>query len=204
MKPSTTLAKHESPPKTGEFKWESITALSTSVLALVTLLALGFTGWQIRDYRDEIRVQRLVEEVRVFESSDYVAIRRSLAKQRLDSAGNLKPLNAADPPREMYSLLDYYEHLGVLEKRGYLDADDVWEEFSYTLLNFYSDSKPVIEAEQRDDPNSYRNLDKLAVVVRAIDVRNHGKHSNPTGNEIKEFYKYEENQPQGAPIAKQR
>lgn len=39
----------------------------------------------------------------------------------------------------------------LLEKEGYLNAEDVWDELSYYAFNINEDAKPLLEKERRDD-----------------------------------------------------
>jgi hypothetical protein len=61
----------------------------------------------------------------------------------------------------MYDVLNFFDHVGLLEQRGYLDKGDVWSEFSYWLFAFYSDARPLIDAEQKDDPASFSSFSAL-------------------------------------------
>lgn len=187
-----------------EFKWESVTAISSLLVAFIALLALGFSWRQLEDYKDATNVQRLIDETRSFESSDFVNIRKNLARKRLDSAGKLKPLSVEYPPAEMYAVLNYFEHIGLLVEKRYLDANDTWDELSYWILNVYADAKPMIDDEQRIDPQAYKHVMSLVAVMRHIETSAGRAMVNPSVKEIEQFYGYERSQPAGAVIPKQR
>src|SRR5947209_4286241 len=101
-------------------KPEFFTALFTGILATTGVIALVFTYVQVRDFRESKQIERLVDEVHQFDSPDFIAIRRALAAKRLDSKNALKPLNVAEAPAEMFQVLDFFEHIAILEQRKYL------------------------------------------------------------------------------------
>lgn len=181
------------------FQWESVTALSSAAVAIMAFLAGFFTFQQISDFRDAAKIQHLAEESRAFDSPNFLSIRKGLASKRIDTAGKLKELDPANPPIEIYEILNYFDYLGLLHKRGYLDANDVWEVFGYWMDNFYADSLPVIKQEQKDSPNTYRNFEALAAIVRAIDKRRGEGTDPPSPEDLADFYAYEAAQVSGLP-----
>jgi hypothetical protein len=58
-------------------------------------------------------------------------------------------------PDEEYRLLDFFEGVGLLVNRGYLNDKDVWEEFGYWVFPLYVDSRDMLDQEQKDDPTEY-------------------------------------------------
>ena len=177
---------------------EFFTALFTGILAVTALIALGFTFVQVRDFRESQRVERLVGELREFESPDFIALRRALAEKRLDSKDHLRPLNVAEVPDEMYQTLNYFEHIAILEHRKYLDDDDVWEEFGYWIRSIYADARPVIEDAEKDDSAMFDHFVRLANRMKQIDQSRHPNVSVAvTQDDIAEFYKGEKTVPVG-------
>jgi hypothetical protein len=98
---------------------------------------------QIEISRDAVKIQHLLSLVTQFESEPLVSSRRSLAQKRL--AGELEPDETQD-------ILDFFETIGFLVRRNYLNAHDVWDMFSYWLFNVFADFKKTIEEEQEYDP----------------------------------------------------
>ncbi len=175
-------------------KWEALTAIGTVILAIATSLgALGvyFAYQQLRDTRESTKVQHLVDEVRMFDSDRFTTVRRHLAAKRLNPQHNaLTLLNSHDPPPEMIYVLDFFEHLGLLEDRGYLDKRDVWDEFGYYLIYFQSDSKYVILDLQKSDPNLYSHFQNMTRDVMKTE-RTEGGSEVATPRSILEFYQEE-------------
>jgi hypothetical protein len=74
-------------------RWEKLTAVSSLIVALTGVRALLFAYFQIRESREQARVQHLVELVQEFDSPPVSNARRALAIARLDGTQeNLKPL----------------------------------------------------------------------------------------------------------------
>lgn len=125
--------------------WNAVNGVSSVAVAVVAILALIFTGVQIHAYREETKVQHLMELVREFEAQRFAGIRRSLASQRIDTKLNrLKKLDPDNPPGEMLDELNFCVDVGLLTSRGALNVHDVWSEFGYWLFPVYYDSRPVI------------------------------------------------------------
>jgi hypothetical protein len=202
MKPAPAPAKTQNPPEHKQFRWEAITAISTLVLALATLFVLVFTWRQINQFHEAERVHQLVEQRRWFNSSEFRQVRRSLAMKRLGADNKLATLNLKEPPQEMYEVLNFFEELGLLEKEGYLDPEDVWDELSYYAFNINEDAKPLLENERRDDQYSYRYFEALIATLQTIEAEKRGKACHPSEDDLVDFYKYAQKLSGGTPTVK--
>jgi len=173
---------------------DKITAYSTLALAITGALALGFAYDQIRESHHQAQIQHLVEAVHEFQYEDrFLSYRRTLAKARIDpkTDDSLIPLNPDNPPREMYELLDYFDYLGLLEKRGYLDKQDVWDQFGNYLFDFYADARPVIYEEQQQPGGkvTWDNLTQMMADLERIDARNdHAQGGYTAQSDLRGFY----------------
>jgi hypothetical protein len=169
--------------------WEAVTALATVFLVLTGIFALSFAGKQIKEARDEARIQHLDNLVRQFDQSPLVDSRKRLALKRIDQKrGAVLPLDPEDPPSEMYAVLNFFDYVGLLEKRGYLNTDDVWDALGYWMFPFYADARPVIDLEKKDDPDFYANFSRLMDGLEAIELQRHGRQYHPSQTELFEFY----------------
>jgi hypothetical protein len=164
--------------------------MATLVIAVGGLGALIFAWFQIREMRDEARVQRLTELVDKYDGTDRVALRRSLALKRIDQTQKrLRPLDINDAPIELYDELDFCDDLGILTERGYLDRHDVWSEFSNWLFYLYADARPLLDAEQKDSPAEYRECTNLVESIRPIERQEDaGSDDHPTEEELYNGY----------------
>ncbi len=180
--------------------WDAVAAVSTAVSAgislfvlIVGLFALKYTANQIEDFRKEAQAQHLIEKAQEFDSPRFKAIRRALAKKRLDqSEDTLKKLNIDDVPGEMFDELNLCNDLGVLTRHGALSAYDVWADFSYWLLPLHADAQPLIKHDQLDAPASWKNCDYLVEEVKKVDAQEDaGKQLNQKEEDIIGFYQGE-------------
>ena len=132
-----------------------------------------------------------------------VDFRKRLACNRLDvKRQNLLPLNPDNAPYEMSDVLGFFEHVSVLEKRGYLDKTDVWEEFSDSMFPLYADARPYIDSEQKKDKAVYANFTQLMSEMEQIEAEKEGGNVKPQSqDDIRDFYIGEaEDQPGALPF----
>lgn len=169
--------------------WEIVSAISTMVLAVTAILALGFARAQIAESRHEAQAAHLVEAVHDFDGT-VTAKLRLLARKRIDQkAKTVRLLDTDDPPSEMYDVLNFFDYLGLQAKRGYLDVGDAWDVFSYDLFNFYTDARPLIDAEQKDDSATFANVSWLMGSIGKLETnRNRGIGDHPSQVDIYGYY----------------
>lgn len=105
---------------------ESVTAGGTLVIAATGIFALWYAHRQLAQSREAAKVQHLLKFVEQFDTEPLLGLRKSVAEQRVRGIG--------EPP-EMYKILDFFETIGLLVRRDYLDVDDVWDCFSYWMFN---------------------------------------------------------------------
>jgi len=190
-------------------RWEKLSALASAVTAFSTFLlfaagagALIFANRQIQESREQSKIQHLVEVVQQFDQSPMVDFRKSLADKRLDAKHKiLLPLDPDNVPYAMSDVLDFFEHMGLLEKRGYLDKNDVWDEFSDFMFPLYADARPYIDSEQKKDRAEYANFTQLMKEMEQIEAEKEGGTVKPQSQEdIRDFYIGEaEDQPGALP-----
>jgi hypothetical protein len=151
-------------------------------MALTGIIALIYASRQLSQSREAARVQHLLKFVEQFDSEPLKEVRESLANRRLEGI--------AEPP-EMDVILSFFETIGLLVRRGHLDANDVWECFSYWIFNVYSDSREAVERGQKADASCYRDFSALVEKLRGIEEKEGGTCYPPSREDIKDFWKYE-------------
>jgi len=167
--------------------WERVLAISTAVGAIGALLAILVTVFlangqikegrasaeaQLQETRGEAKVQHLVDETVRFDEPPLALSRVALAKQRLDQKNKtVRPLDAENPPTEMWDVLNECDQLGLLTRRGYLDLEDVYDELGYYLLNFYADAEPAVLADRKEYPNSESECTWLIEQMRPLEMK---------------------------------
>lgn len=179
--------------------WEAITAISSAVLAAVGLLALIFTWRQLTEMREESRtqiaemraetqVQHLTALIDKYDSSDRVAIRKTLAEKRVDKkAERLRKLDPDDPPAELDEELAFCDDIGLLTDRGYLDRHDVWNAFGQWLFFLREDSREYLDS--LGSPADYAECKKLVDSIIPIEDKEGGStYDHPTESALYSNY----------------
>jgi|ERR1051326_220262 hypothetical protein len=165
-------------------EWHAVTltALGTAALAVAALAALVIAYLHLREARQNAKIERLLHLERQYSSPPLDAFRSVWAKKRL--AGEAQP-------GELRWLLDFFETIGLLVKRNYVDAHDVWETFGYAILCLFADAQEHLRQEQRDDPAFHANLTKLAEQMRAIEAKEKGAYATPSSDDLRRFLEEE-------------
>jgi|SRR5579871_2172206 len=180
----------EKPATSSATKWDRMTAVATVALAVIGFSALTLAGLQVREMREEAKIQHLLEFTRDFDGPEHSSNRKTLALKRIDkSQGRLHQLDPSNPPAELESELDFCEDLGLLTHRGYLNRHDVWNNFGYWLFVIYADARPYLDAEQKNDPAEYRECSNLVETLRPIEVKESaGVNEHPSEDNIYRTY----------------
>ena len=93
-------------------------------------------------------------------------------------------------------MLDFYEHLALLVKKGHLEIYDVWHTFYEWAQPVYIDLQPVIESEDGPFADHYNDLRSLMRQMDEIQLeRMHKRNANHwalwTPDRILEHYRFE-------------
>lgn len=179
----------------GKIIADAITAAGTIVIAGTGVCALIYAYMQLKQARESEKVKHLVELIEQFERDPMVHYRKTVAEKRLKST--------AYPP-EAQKILDFFETVGLLVRRGYLDAEDVWSSFGYWMFNIYADFRDDIEQEQRLDKNYYRDSCDLLTRLHKIEREMGSSDDRPSKEEILDFWRDESKTLVGAPLKKRR
>lgn len=175
--------------------WEAVQAIASVVLVLTSAGAIGYAALQLRHEREYRAVNNLEKQLSFFLSDGFVAARRRLAEARTDGH-ELNSLSLEDPPVALFEVLDFYEHLGLLVKKGHLDVYDVWHTFYEWAQPVYVDLQPLIESPDSSYSDQYSDLRKLIRQMDDIQLkRMHSKNANHwalwTPERILDYYRYE-------------
>jgi hypothetical protein len=172
-----------------------VAAGSTLVIAGTGVWALIYAHRQLTESRETEKVRHLVDFNKEFDSEPMATYRKAVAEGRLKGD--------AFPPQAI-KLLDFFETIGLLVSRGYLDGYDVWSTFSYWMFNIYSDFRDEIDQIRRDDENYYGDFCDLIEVLRKIEKENGGSDDRPSRDEIKDFWEDEAATIAGSPIKRRK
>jgi hypothetical protein len=175
--------------------WEAVQAMATVALVMTSAGAISYAALQLRHERAYRAVANLEKQLSFFLSEKFVEVRRRLAEARLDGT-SLKAWTLDDPPVIAFGVLDFYEHLSLLVKKGHLDVYDVWHTFYEWAQPVYVDMQPLIEGEESPYSEHYSDLRRL---MRQMDEIQMGKMQTQKGEHwalwtperIIEHYQYE-------------
>jgi hypothetical protein len=187
----------------GSVNWEALTAIGTLLLAAIGALTLVFVRTQIKDFRKESRVKRIVELVEQFECDPMATYRRDLAVRRI-AGGTVESLDVVNPPPEMHSVMNFFEHMGYLLEGGYLSLEDVTVEFHYWILHLWADTQRLIAVEQTENPIYYEFFKKMVHQLLDYDRPGTGKLMPPNNAELLDFYAEESKLKTGSPLPRQK
>ena len=179
--------------------WLAVQGVSTSILVLTSVGAIAYAGLQLRHEREYRSVENLEKQLGFFLSEQFVGARRRLAQARLDTTGAEPVLVAWDlqaPPVSSFEVLDFYEHLALLVKKGHLDLYDVWHTFYEWAQPVYVDMQGLIESEESLYADHYNDLQRMMRQMDEIQLkRMHAQNANHwslwTPDRIIDHYRYE-------------
>jgi hypothetical protein len=175
--------------------WMAAQAVATVALVLTSGGAIAYAALQLRHEREYRSVNNLEKQLSFFLSDSFVAARRRLAQARVSEDG-LAPWSVDEPPVVAFEVLDFYEHLGLLVKKGHLDVYDVWHTFYEWAQPVYVDLQPLIENPKSPYAVQYSDLRKLMHAMDQIQIhRMHAKRASLstlwTPERILDYYRYE-------------
>ena len=179
--------------------WVAVQGVATSILVLTSVGAIAYAGLQLKHEREYRLVANLEKQLTFFLSENFVAARRRLAAARLDSTGaeaGLLPWELDEPPVSVFEVLDFYEHLALLVKKGHLDLYDMWHTFYEWAQPVYVDLQQLIESPDSAYADHYDDLQRMMRKMDEIQLkRMHSKNANHwalwTPDRIIEHYRYE-------------
>jgi hypothetical protein len=171
------------------------TALFTGAIAATGAWALIYAKRQLKQAHEAEMVHHLVRFIEQFESEPIVTYRRVTAEKRV---------KGTHYPVEAQNILNFFETIGLLVRRQYLDLEDVWSSFGYWMFNVHADLRDDIEQEQRDDASYYRDFCDLIERLREVEQEHGGSDDRPSRDEVLEFWRDEAKIGPGAPTRKRK
>src|SRR5580698_4310144 len=179
--------------------WTAVQAVATSILVLTSIGAIAYAGLQLRHERNYRHVANLEKQLSFFLSDNFVGARRRLAQARLDVTGGevkLQPWELDSPPVSVFEILDFYEHLALLVKKGHLELYDVWHTFYEWAQPVYVDMQSLIESPDSMYADHYNDLQRMMRRMDEIQLRRmHKQNANHwalwTPERIIDHYRYE-------------
>ncbi len=164
---------------------EIVVAVGTWALVLATFwLVYG----QVSTAKDQRKIQLYLELRKEFDSHALLHAREMLDAQMLDG----KPHEEINQ-----SVLTFFEDLGMLFRRKYLDREMVWETFGHFVKMWWSASKDYITEERANyngDTFFFKDFQQLVEQLSEYDVKKRCKpraELEPSAADIKAFLQTE-------------
>jgi hypothetical protein len=144
-----------------EVFWISVTAIASWALVAITWVLVRS---QIKLSKEDLRVRLQTNYEEKFDSATLIAERKKLAEQLLTTT----PHEDIQEP-----VINFFESVGMLVRRGYLDPDMVWSGFSFFALRWWSACKDYILEERRienNDKTIFEEFEKLIDELYKIEI----------------------------------
>jgi hypothetical protein len=151
-------------------------ALVLSAAILTSVAALLWQGRRARFHRSLDLLLRL--------ESDFFGPAKMA--QRVKAARGL----LAGQPLEAEPILDFFETMALLLRRGALDEEIVWNTFFYWVDNYYEATKDVISLRQQREPEVWEEFVVLVATLRNFQTSTKGgrrKYNPPTRKQVADF-----------------
>ena len=105
--------------------------------------------------------------------------------QRVKAARGLR----AGESLEAEPILDFFETMALLLRRGALDKEIVWHTFFYWIDHYYEAARDIIATRQQQDPEVWKDLVIFVETLRKFQTRQAGKgtYYPPTPDQVADF-----------------
>lgn len=144
---------------------ESVVLWCNVALAVFTAVMVVLTWLSIKESREasyrQIGVQNWLEMEKRFDSSEMRRARQVLAQQFLSTTQDHNKISE--------SVMDFFEDVGTLYKRGMIDHDLTQSSFSFHACRWWEASKTYVDAEQKrhgEDGTLFVDFRDLAATMR--------------------------------------
>lgn len=192
--------------------WNALNAISTAVYAFFTIglfvaatAAIVVAKRQLTQFHEQNQVEHLESLLKQFDAEPMISFRAALAHHRIDASNQrLRRLNADQPCPELEEILNFFEHVALLEKKHYLDLFGIWHTFSYWIFYYHADAREYIEQEQKEDKTFFDDFCTLVDKLYPIEKEKGGKSFMPSEDDRYEFYENEAKRVPGSPPIKSR
>jgi hypothetical protein len=164
---------------------------ATFALVITGLAAVIFAWIQIAVQRAQTRIGNLELLTQWFEGDRIRQVRQALATSRLTTSGNLKRLDLDDVPDPADELLDFFEHVAFLVRRGHLGAFDVWHTFGQWIATLHADFGEYVVVQQHHDPVVYCDFTWLFKKLLKIEHSEKGTGLEFSDDDLEGHYGYE-------------
>jgi len=124
-----------------EIIWVPLTAIASWALVIVTWYMIRK---QVKLGKDDLKVRLQVDFDDKFEGHNMTIERKRLAEQLLANATH-------DDIKE--PIINFFESLGLLLRKNYLDSEMIWSSFAFYIIRWWAACKDYIIEERKRQNN---------------------------------------------------
>ena len=168
----------------GGVDWSALAALAACVTAIAAMIMTITTVSQVRQETQRLLFNAGLDSLWHFDaqwnSDEMMDARSAAATALLDG----------QPSHDIDEVLDFFDQVALLLKRGALDEEMVCYEFYWPMANYWFASQEYIRQVQRDAPAAWDQLAVALPRLAAIEARRRtrtAEASVPTKAQIGEF-----------------
>jgi PAS domain-containing protein len=168
----------------GGVDWSAVAALAACVTAVAAMVVTVTTVSRVRQEAQRVLFNSSLDALWHFDeqwnSDGMIDARSAAAAALLDGR----------PSHDIDEVLDFFDQIALLLRRGALDEQMVCYEFYWPMANYWFASQEYIRQVQRDAPAAWEELSGTLPRLTAIEVRRRkrtAEESVPTKAQISEF-----------------
>jgi hypothetical protein len=142
-----------------------VASLLAAVAALAAVATAGLVAWEVREEARSAGVNARVEAF-------WHVTDRWNSPAMLDTrSAAATVLLAKKPPADVNAVLDFFDELVLLVKRGALDEELTALQFYWPLANYWAASSDYVRQVQREEPSAWKDIGGLVDRLGAIEAR---------------------------------
>lgn len=138
------------------------------IVAVVAVILQAVQVWlQNKTTREQLRVNFYLELRKQFDSPEFRRARGYLAQQFLAKDFQEGIITTPTHDEIQETVMNFFEDMGTLLRRGYLDSELITDTFSYYGLGWWNVCKEYIIEERKthnNDPTLFSDFEKLATL----------------------------------------
>ena len=159
-------------------------------VAVGTWAVAGLTWWLVKGQLSIAKEQRKIQlylELRKEFDGPLISKRKLLSQQILDS----KPHEEMNEP-----VMNFFEDMGMLVRRDYVDREMIWDTFSFYATRWWSACKDYITKERADksDNTLFKDFEGLVEKIYEDEIKERQKtrtELEPSRSDLTQFLKEE-------------
>lgn len=164
--------------------WPAASALGTIAGSLVTGVSVAIAAWSFRSQARQNSIS-LATDMLIKLTNEFDGERMQTARSR---AAKFLRTMSGQTNSSVDSVLDFFEQVALLERRGAIDIEFVWHAFYNWLFHYYHLTQNYRAAASADDSTVWADLNRLyeRMLQEQGNAANHAGGA-PTPEQLHEF-----------------